>query len=108
MQISFYCSFAVSQFRKSVTAMGQQKNANLFHHYVGGNIFKIATAKKVQEFDFTSFECDNKVIRFIQIAMDILRQNLPQQIFLFDEVHNPDCTNKNLPTGSLKNIMPNS
>ena len=60
-----------------------------------GNIFKITTAKKVQEFDFTSFECDKEVIRFIQIAIDILRQNLPQQILLFDEVCETDCTNNN-------------
>ena len=62
--------------------MARQKNVNLFHCYVCGNIFKIATAKKVQEFDFTSFECDKEVIRFIQIAIDILRQNLPQQNFV--------------------------
>ena len=77
---------SLAAFEKSVIAIAQQKNANLFHCYVCGNIFKIATAKKVQKFDFSSFECDKEVIRFIQIAIDILRQNLPQQILLFDEV----------------------
>ena len=77
---------SLAAFEKSVLAMARQKNASLFHCYVCGDIFKIATAKKVQEFDFTSFECDKEVIRFIQIAIDILRANLPQQILLFDEV----------------------
>ena len=45
--------------------MSPQKNAKLFHCYVCGNIFKIATAKKAQEFDFGSFGSDEEVIRFI-------------------------------------------
>ena len=64
---------------------------------------KPPTANKVQEFDFTSFECDKEVIRFIQIAIDILRKNLPQQILLFDEVCNSDFTNNN-----SKSLMINS
>ena len=74
-------------FIKEVTAMAKRKNANLFHCYVCGDIFKIATAKKVQEFDFSSFDCDKEVIRFLQIAIDILRENLLQQILLFDEIY---------------------
>ena len=77
---------SLAAFEKSVIAMAKQKNANLFHCYVCGNIFKITTAKKVQQFDFSSFDCDKEVIRFIQIAIDILRKNLPQQILLFDDV----------------------
>ncbi|MEO5650841.1 MAG: hypothetical protein ABIR03_13085 [Ginsengibacter sp.] len=65
--------------------MSKQKNANLFHCYVFGDIFKIATAKKVQEFDFSLFDSDEEVIRFIEIAIHILRENLPQQILLFEE-----------------------
>jgi adenylyl- and sulfurtransferase ThiI len=72
-------------FLKSVTAMATQKNANLFHCYVCGDIFKITTARRSREFDFSSFPCDKEVIIFIQSAIDILRQNLPQQILLFDE-----------------------
>ena len=53
-------------FLKSVSAMAKQKNANLFHCYVCGDIFEIATAKKIQEFDFSSFEWEKEVIRFIQ------------------------------------------
>ena len=73
-------------FLKAVEAMAKQKNATRFHCYVSGDIFKIATAKKVQEFDFSSFACDKEVIRYIQAAIDVLKQNLPQQILLFDEV----------------------
>ena len=80
---------SLAAFEKSVIAMAQQKNAKLFHCYVCGNIFKIATAKKVQAFDFSLFDSDEEVIRFIQIAIDILRENLPQKILLFDEVCKP-------------------
>ena len=79
----------LKSFEQAVVGMAKQKNAKLFHCYVSGDIFKIATAKKVQEFDFSSFDCDKEVIRFIQIAIDILREYLPQQILLFDEVCNP-------------------
>ena len=79
-----------STFQKSVRSIAKQKNAKLFHCYVTGDIFKIATAKNVREFDFSSIECDEEVIRFIQSAIDILRQNLPQQILLMDEVCNPE------------------
>jgi adenylyl- and sulfurtransferase ThiI len=72
-------------FLKSVTAMATQKNANLFHCYVCGDIFKIITARKSREFDFSSFECDKEVITFIESAIDILRQNLPQQLLLFEK-----------------------
>ena len=73
--------------------MAQPKNENLFHCYVCGNIFKIATPKRVQEFDFTSFECEKEVIVFIHIAIDILRANLAQQILFVDEVFNqPEIT----------------
>ena len=81
----------LKSFEQTVLAMAKQKKTNLFHCYVSGDVFKIATAKKIQEFDFGSFECEKEVIRFIQIAIDILRQNLPQQILLFDEV----CKQKN-------------
>ena len=80
-------------FLKAVTAMAKRKNANLFHCYVCGDIFKIATAQKVQEFDFSSFKSDKEIIRFIQTAINILRENLPQQILLFDEYCNSDCPN---------------
>ena len=73
-------------FIKAVTEMAKRKNVNLLHCYVCGDIFNIATAKKVQQFDFSSFDSDEVVIRFIQIAIEILRENFPQQILLFDEV----------------------
>lgn len=69
--------------------MAKQKNANLFHCYVCGDIFKIATAKKVQQFDFSSFDSDKEIVKYISTAIDILRKNLPQQILLFDEIFNP-------------------
>lgn len=82
-------------FLKAVTTMAKRKNANLFHCYVYGDIFKITSAKKVQEFDFSSFHSDKEIIRFIQTAINILRENLPQQILLFDEICKTDCPNDN-------------
>ncbi len=75
-------------FKKEVRSMARQKNANLFHCYVCGNIFKIATAKKVQQFDFSSFDSDEEIVRYIETALTILRNELPQQILLFDEFCN--------------------
>jgi hypothetical protein len=66
-------------FKKAVRTMAQQKNAKLFHCYVAGDIFKIATAKKVQQFDFSGFKNEKKIMKFISIAIDILRKELPQQ-----------------------------
>ena len=40
-------------FKKSVTTWPGQKNENFFYCCVCGNIFKIVSAKKMQEFDFT-------------------------------------------------------
>ena len=53
-----------STFEKSVRSIPEQKNAKLFHCYVCGNIFKIATAKKVQAFDFSLFDSDEEVINY--------------------------------------------
>ena len=82
-------------FLRAITAMAKRKNSNLFHCYICGDIFKIATAQKVQEFDFSSFKSDKEIIRFIQRAINILREHLPQQILLFDEVCKTDFTNDN-------------
>lgn len=43
-------------FKKEVLKMARQKNATLFHCYIQGDIFKIATARRVQEFDFTNIK----------------------------------------------------
>lgn len=77
-------------FKKAVRSMARQKNANLFHCYVCGDVFKIATAKKVQQFDFSAFDSDKEIIKYISTAIEILRKNLPQQILLFDEIFNPE------------------
>ena len=51
---------------------------------------KLLRQKKVQEFDFSLFGSDEGVTRFIQLAIDILKENLPQQFLLLDEVCNPE------------------
>lgn len=79
---------SLNQFKTTVTQMAKQKNATLFHCYIAGNIFKIATAKKVQEFDFSHFNNEKEIIDYISIAIEILREKLPQQILFFDGLCN--------------------
>ena len=67
--------------------MARQKNAMLFHCYIQGDIFKIATAKRVQQFDFSNIHNDKKVCHFIDEAIRILRKHLPEQLLLFSESH---------------------
>jgi len=65
--------------------MARQKNATLFHCYIQGDIFKIATAKKVQQFDFGNIKSDRKVCHFIDEAIQILRKHLSDQLLLFSD-----------------------
>ncbi|MEO8862323.1 MAG: hypothetical protein ABI358_12910 [Ginsengibacter sp.] len=76
-------------FKKAVRSMAMQKDATIFHCYICGDIFKIATAKKVQQFDFSDFKNEKDIMKFISVAIEILRKELPQQILLFDEICNP-------------------
>lgn len=76
------------QFRREVLKMARQKNAKLFYCYVQQDLFRISTAKKVQTFDFSHFENDEEIIQYIELAIEILRENLPQQILLFDSICN--------------------
>ena len=73
-------------FKKEVLKMARQKNAQLFHCYIQGDIFKIATAKKVQQFDFSNIKSDKKICKYIDGAIKILRQHLPQQKLLFSDI----------------------
>ena len=73
-------------FKKEVLKMARQKNARLFHCYIQGDIFKIATAKKVQQFDFSNIKSERKICKFIDEAIQILRQHLPQQMLLFSDI----------------------
>ena len=70
-------------FKYQVTLLAKQKDATLFHCYIHGDIFRIATAKKVMDFDFTDFRSEEKIIHFMLIATAILKKHLHQQILLF-------------------------
>jgi hypothetical protein len=76
----------INDFKKEVLKMARQKNASLFHCYIQGDIFKIATAKKVQEFDFSNIKSEKKICSFIDTAIQILRKHLPEQLLLFSEI----------------------
>ena len=70
-------------FKYQVTLLAKQKDASLFHCYIHGDIFRIATAKKVMDFDFTDFKSEEKIIHFMLLAIGVLKKYLHQQILLF-------------------------
>ena|GEM_PF-3345371 len=72
-------------FKKEVVKMARQKNALLFHCYIQGDIFKIATAKRVQQFDFKDIKSEKQICKYIDTAIQILRKHLPEQLLLFSE-----------------------
>ena len=72
-------------FKYQVTRLAKQKDASLFHCYSHGDIFRIGTAKKVMDFDFTDFKSEEKIIHFMMIAIAILKKHLHQQTLLFDD-----------------------
>ena len=72
-------------FKYQVARLAKQKDASLFHCYCHGDIFRIATAKKVMDFDFTDFKSEEKIIHFMLIAIAILNKYLNKQMLLFDD-----------------------
>ena len=72
-------------FKYQVTNLAKQKDASLYHCYCHGDIFRIATAKKVIDFDFTDFKSEEKIIHFMLIAIGILKKHLHKQVLLFDD-----------------------
>ena len=72
-------------FKYQVASLAKQKDASLFHCYCHGDIFRIATAKKVMDFDFTDFKSEEKIIHFMLIAIAILNKYLNKQMLLFDD-----------------------
>ena len=72
-------------FKYQVAKLAKQKDANLFYCYIQSDIFRIATAKKVMDFDFTDFKSEEKIVHFMLIAIVVLKKHLNQQILLFDD-----------------------
>ena len=72
-------------FKYQVARLAKQKDASLFHCYCHGDIFRITTAKKVMDFDFTDFKSEQKIIHFMLIAIAILKKHLAWQMLLFDD-----------------------
>ena len=69
-------------FEKKVNELAAQPNARLFNCYRSGHIFTIATAFKVQDFDFSYCDSEEEIIHFIQIAMGILREKVGEGCLL--------------------------
>jgi len=74
-------------FKKEVVKMARQKNAILFHCYIQGDIFRIATAKRVEQFGFKDIKSEKQICRYIDTAIQILRKNLPEQLLIFSETN---------------------
>ena len=72
-------------FKYQVAKMAKEKDASLFHCYCHGDIFRVSTAKKVMDFDFTDFKNEERIIDFMMIAIAILKKHLNKQILLFDD-----------------------
>ena len=73
-------------FKKAVRSMAMQKDATLFHCYVCGDIFKIVTAKKVQQFDFSDFKNEKEIMKFISVATHKMQKYLKLLNFRLDVV----------------------
>ena len=72
-------------FKYQVAKLAKQKEANLFHCYCHGDMFRIATAKKVMDFDFTEFKKEEKIIDFMLIAIAILKKYLRRPKLLYED-----------------------
>ena len=68
-------------FYGEIHELAKQKNATLFNCYVQQEIFTVATANRVQQFDFSNLD-DEKSIRLIENAMIIMEEILPKKIKL--------------------------
>jgi hypothetical protein len=73
-------------FKYQVNLLAKQKDATLFYCYIHGDIFRIATAKKAMDFDFTDFKSEEKIIHFMLIAIAILKKHLHKHVLLFDDM----------------------
>ena len=72
-------------FKYQASNLAKQKGASFFHCYCHGDIFRIATAKKVVDFDFTEFKKEEKIIDFMLIAIAILKKHLRRPRLLYDD-----------------------
>ena len=72
-------------FKYKVSKLAKQKEANVFHCYCHGDIFRIATVKKVIDFDFTEPKKEEKVVDFMLIAIAIFKKHLRRPKLLYDD-----------------------
>ena len=72
-------------FKYQVAKLAKQKDAKLFHCYCRGEIFRIATARNVMDFDFIEFKKDEKIVDFMLIAIAILKKHLRRPKLLYDD-----------------------
>ena len=71
-------------FMKKVNQLCKQKNAKIFSICLWANKLKIATERQIQLFDFSAIS-EHEKNEYIQQAIIVLKQKLPQQLHLFDE-----------------------
>ena len=78
-------------FKYQVSKLAKQKEANLFHCYCHGDIFRIATAKKVMDLDFSDYKKEEKIVDFMLIAITILKKHLRRPRLLYDDAEVRKC-----------------
>ena len=71
-------------FYLQITLIGKQRNANLFHCYINQDIFVVATARKVKQFDFSGLT-DKRAVTCIEKAIRMLEEMLPRELLLFSD-----------------------
>lgn len=67
-------------FEKAVLAMAKRKQAKLFNCYIIGDIFRIATGTKVQDFDFSDFNDDKEIVEWIESAVEMLNGQIVENV----------------------------
>ena len=84
MEILYRKVTSEKMFTKEIELVAKQKRSKLFNCYVQQDFFVISTANKIVRFDFSHYDSEVEVVRYIQKAYEILAQKLPQQLLLFD------------------------
>ena len=74
-------------FKQIINTIANEKNAQIFNCAVIGDIFKVATQKRIVLFDFKKLNSDEQIAMFINTAIEILKNSLSQQLILFDKVN---------------------
>jgi len=68
---------AVRSIIKANLSTVQPVNHSTFFCYIKGDIFRISTGAKVQDFDFSHFNSEEEICNYIAKAIELLRAAIP-------------------------------